>query len=67
MTEFSRRLAFQITAQEITRHDLADAISVSTGTINRYLSGKTVPKRTQMVLLSIVLGVSVEYLKGETA
>lgn len=66
MFDFGERLYELRSKNNMSQGDLADRLDVSRQTISKWENGACLPEAEKLVLLSDVLGVSVDYiLKGE--
>ena len=63
---FSDRLRLLMQQHEYKQSELADIISVSQQTISRWVTGKFQPDIGQLIALSKVFDVSVDYLLGRS-
>lgn len=60
----TNNLAFLRTEKGLSQERLAELLNVSRQTISRWESGETLPSADNLMRLSRVLGVSVDYLMG---
>lgn len=66
MNTFGDRLKKEREAKGLTQEELARAIGVAVPTISEYESGKKMPRLNKIIILARKLGVSIDYLLGET-
>lgn len=64
---FSDRLRDLMKRNDYTQAYLADRLNTSQQTISRWVNGKFQPDLNQLVELSVVFNVSVDYLLGKTS
>ena len=62
----TNNLAFLRTEKGLSQEKLAEMLDVSRQTISRWESGETLPSTDNLIRLSQTLGVSVDYLMGNT-
>lgn len=61
---FSLRLSRAIDEKSLTQRELSLMTNIAQSAISKYLSGKGLPRTTELYKLSKVLGVSMDYLCG---
>lgn len=58
------RLALCLEVKNISQAELSDTTGISQASISRYLNEARLPRLTELVILSLIIGVSVDWLLG---
>lgn len=58
------RLALCLEVKNISQAELSDTTGISQASISRYLNEVRLPRLTELVMLSLIIGVSVDWLLG---
>ena len=61
---FIKRLSAIMEKKGLSQTELASRTGISIPSISRYLSGKSEPRGSELVLISIALDASMDYLYG---
>lgn len=65
-SEFGKRLAVARAKKNLTQRELADLVGITWSQISRYEAGKAKPRLAVLLSLSESLGVSPDYLTGDS-
>lgn len=58
------RLALCLEVKNISQAELSDTTGISQASISRYLNEARLPRLTELVMMSLIIGVSVDWLLG---